>query len=79
MNTDAVPTPAVAPPECEAADPALADDWAALCAAEHMPLPRAGAKSWALWLAANSRNWTCRVSDWHFLAAVCAAPHSHSA
>ncbi len=38
MNTDAVPTPAVAPPECEAADPALADDWAALCAAEHQAI-----------------------------------------
>ena len=34
MGTDAVPTPALAPPGCEAAEPALADDWAALCAAE---------------------------------------------
>jgi len=36
MKTDAGTTPAVAPSGCEAADPALADDWAALCAAEQL-------------------------------------------
>ena len=34
MNTDPVPTSALVPPACETADVALADDWAALCAAE---------------------------------------------
>ena len=38
MTKDAVTTPAVAPPECAAADPALADDWVALCAAEQQAI-----------------------------------------
>ncbi len=34
MNTDPVQNPTLAPPGCEAADPALTDDWPALLAAE---------------------------------------------